>query len=103
MNEFYVIAQNTDEPVFPNSPDWPKIIGYCYEENTFLFIEGNGYGFNGAVLKESVAREARWVGLFTELDAHWFLNLIGNTKFPSKDAFINQIKTKLATVEIIKS
>lgn len=103
MNEYYVIAQKTVEPVFPNSPDWPKIIGYCYEQNTFLFIEGDGHGFNGAVLEESVAREVRWVGLFTELDACWFLNLIGNAKFPSKDAFIDQIKSKSGVVKIIKS
>jgi hypothetical protein len=68
-----------------------------------LFIEGNGHGFNGAVLEESLAREVRWDGLFTELDAHWFINLIDNTGLPSKDVFVKQIKTKLGAVEIIKS
>jgi hypothetical protein len=103
MKDFYVIGKKQCAPEIPNSPDWPKIIGYCVEDNSFLFIEGNGHGFNGIVLPEIIAREPRWDRLFTILDAHWFLAFIEkNTNF-DKALVENEIKNKTNSIEIIKS
>ncbi|WP_339523610.1 hypothetical protein [Pseudomonas sp. EL_65y_Pfl2_R96] len=103
MKDFYVIGKKDVEPEIPNSPDWPKIIGYCYENNSFIFIEGNGHGFNGIVLPELIAREPRWDRLFKILDADWFLNLIDSTPNLDKTSVENHIKSKTNTIEIIKS
>src|ERR1700712_1174501 len=103
MKHFYVIGKKEFEPEIPNSPEWPKIIGYCYEANSFLFIEGNGHGFNGIVLPEPIAREPQWDRLFTVLDAHWFLRLIDNHPNIDKASLENNIKLKTNNIEIIQS
>ncbi|WP_192553244.1 hypothetical protein [Pseudomonas sp. IzPS59] len=103
MQNFYVIGKKDFEPEIPNSPEWPKIIGYCYETNSFLFIEGNGYGFNGIVLPEAIAREPRWDRLFEILDANWFLQLIDNKPRPDKALMETNIKSKTGIIEIIQS
>ncbi|MGE1155810.1 hypothetical protein [Pseudomonas kitaguniensis] len=103
MRDFYVIAKKDAEPKISNSPDWPKIIGYCYEDKCFIFIEGNGYGFNGIVLPEHIAREAKWDRLFTELHAHWILSSIENFKFSDRISFEAHLKFKNHLIEILKS
>jgi hypothetical protein len=103
MKDFYVIEKKEFEPEIPNSPEWPKIIGYCVEDNSFLFIEGNGHGFNGIVLPEIIAREPRWDRLFTILDAHWILTSIDNNAPISRTLLERQIKSKAKEIEIIKS
>ncbi len=103
MKDYYIIGKKNIYPEAPNSSDWPKIIGYCYEENTFIFIEGNGYGFNGIVLPELAARENRWCRLFTALDAHWFLKIIGSKQFVDRESFEDFLRLKLSAVDILKS
>ncbi|POP73367.1 MULTISPECIES: hypothetical protein [Pseudomonas syringae group] len=103
MNNYYVIEKKELEPEILNSPEWPKIIGYCHENKSFIFIEGNGHGFNGTVVPETIANEPRWDRLFKILDANWFLKLITSTPRLEKTLLETHIKAKRNIVEIIKS
>lgn len=103
MNNYYVIGKEEFEPEIPSSPEWPKIIGCCHENKSFIFIEGNGHGFNGIVVSETIANESRWDRLFKILDANWFLKLITSTKSIEKTSIENHIKAKRKIIEIIKS
>ncbi|WP_050585964.1 hypothetical protein [Pseudomonas syringae] len=103
MNNYYVIGKKEFEPEIPNSPEWPKLIGYCHENKSFIFIEGNGHGFNGIVVPETIANEPRWDRLFKILDANWFLTLINSTPNIEKTSIENHIKAKCKVIEIIKS
>lgn len=103
MRDFYIVGKKNLEVEIPNSPEWPKIIGYCYERKDFIFIEGNGYGFNGIILPEINAGEPRWNDLFDILNAKWFLSLIKDKPDLDKASVEAQINLNLGFIEIIKS
>ena len=47
MKEFYVVARRDLLPGAAHSAEWPKIIGYSYNDKSFLFLEGKGHGLMG--------------------------------------------------------
>ncbi|MCD5989298.1 hypothetical protein KDX30_15415 [Pseudomonas sp. CDFA 553] len=103
MKNYYVIEKKEFEPEIPNSPEWPKIIGYCHENKSFIFVEGNGHGFNGIVVSETIANEPQWDRIFKMLDAYWFLKMINTPPELDKISLENHIKAKRNVIEIIKS
>ncbi|AZD05692.1 hypothetical protein C4K26_0258 [Pseudomonas chlororaphis] len=103
MENFYVVAKKDLAPSLPHSSDWPKIIAYSYETKSFLFIEGKGYGFNGIVLPDVTAREAKWKQLFLDLNVLWFLDFVDSTPYSSVNDFENALKTKKNSIEVISA
>lgn len=59
VRNYYVIAEKDLVPELPHSSEWPKLIGYCYADDYFLFLK---------------ARDMDWVDLLSQLTRPIMLN-----------------------------
>ena len=103
MDSFYTVAKVDLEPEYPHSTDWPKVIAYSYKKNSFLLTEGKGYGFKGVAVTELEARDPTWNHLFSELNAHWFLDRLSSSPFINEDDCVQSITSKHGSLDILKS
>lgn len=101
MRIFYVIARRDMEPNFPHSSNWPKIIGYSFEDKYFHLSQGKGHGFAANVMPEWKARRPEWTEIFTTLDSTWFLDMIANNNFSSEKAFLEKLTAHIDNVDTI--
>ena len=103
MDDFYIVAKLDLEPEYPHSSDWPKVIAYSYEKNSFLLAEGKGHGFKGVIVTELEARNPTWNHLFYELKAQWILDRLSSSPFINETDCTQSIISKHGSLEIIRS
>ncbi|WP_018925586.1 hypothetical protein [Pseudomonas umsongensis] len=87
VRNYYVIAEKDLVPEQPHSADWPKLIGYCYDDDYFLFFEGKGHGLSGTAVPACGGKKAEWLKIFAALDVEWFMSWLETLKFTSEEAF----------------
>ncbi|MET0774759.1 MAG: hypothetical protein ABWZ65_04615 [Pseudomonas mandelii] len=102
VRNYYVIAEKDLVPEFPHSSEWPKLIGYCYADDYFLFFEGKGHGLGGSAVPVHKANNAEWLKLFSALNAEWFLELLKTSRFASEEAFTLALTAKIGSLEVCK-
>ena len=102
MKEFYVVARRDLLPGAAHSAEWPKIIGYSYNDKSFLFLEGKGHGLMGGELPESVAKQLKWRDIFISLNAEWFLVLLDQKNFTNEEDFLDELSQLIGCPGIIK-
>lgn len=86
-HKYYVIA-NTDKevPPLPHSNDWPKLIGFCFENMNILLIVGRGHGLMGGNIELSKFNVLDWLDVFQDTNSNWFKDRIVNGKLMERYA-----------------
>jgi hypothetical protein len=102
IRNYYVIVEKDLVPEFPHSSEWPKLIGYCYEDDYFLFFEGKGHGMGGTAIPAYKANNAEWLKLFAALNVEWFLEWLETSRFTSEEAFTQTLTAKIGSLEVRK-
>ena len=100
VRSYYVIAEKDLVPRQPHSSDWPKLIGYCYDDAYFLFFEGKGHGLAGTAVPAREAKKSEWLAIFTALDVEWFLDFLETAQFTSEEAFVLTLSAKIGSLSI---
>ncbi|WP_198263026.1 hypothetical protein [sulfur-oxidizing endosymbiont of Gigantopelta aegis] len=97
MEKYYIIA-DVDKSGLTNLHDnkWPKLIGYSFEKDKILIMEGRGHGLQGTKLSINKFKSNDWIDVFNETDSSWFI------KFISEGLLNNDDNKKLLKNEIIK-
>lgn len=101
MKNYYVIAQQDLSSDAAHSSEWPKFIGYCYRDKSFLFLEGKGHGLMGGELSESTAKHLKWREAFTALNAEWFLEFLDKTQANDESDFACKLDNIIGTPDTI--
>ncbi|WP_095131302.1 hypothetical protein [Pseudomonas sp. Irchel s3h14] len=99
---YYVIAEKDLVPLQPHSSDWPKLIGYCYDDAYFLLFEGKGHGLGGTAIPVSEAKRPEWLAIFTALDVEWFLDFLETSRFTSEEAFVLTLSAKVGSLSVCR-
>ncbi|MGA3828081.1 hypothetical protein [Pseudomonas chlororaphis] len=102
MREFYIIAKKDMTPELQHSSEWPKLVGYSYQDNYFFLSEGKGYGLGANDMPESKAKRPEWLELFKALDIVWFFDFIDNNTFFDEDDFAKKLKKMIGDIETIR-
>lgn len=97
-----MIARKDMKPNLLHSSNWPKIIGYSFEDNYFHLSQGKGHGFAANVMPEWKARSPEWTEIFTVLDSTWFLDMIANNNFSSEKAFLEKLTAHIDNLDTIR-
>jgi hypothetical protein len=101
MRDYYVIARKDLLPGSAHSSDWPKIIGYSYQDRCFLLLEGKGHGLMGGELPEAIAKQHKWRDIFVVLDVEWFLDFLEKTPPANESVFVSEVSKKIGSLEIL--
>ncbi|MHC8365311.1 hypothetical protein ACYZT9_05370 [Pseudomonas sp. ZT5P21] len=102
VRSFYVIAEKDLVPEQPHSSDWPKLIGYCYADDYYLFFEGKGHGLGGTAIPACEAKKAVWLQIFAALDVEWFIAFKEMSRLTSEDAFVLELTAKVGPLDICR-
>lgn len=100
VRNYYVIAEKDLVPEQPHSADWPKLIGYCYDDDYFLFFEGKGHGLSGTAVPACGGKKAEWLKIFAALDVEWFMSWLETLKFTSEEAFTLALTKKTGSLGV---
>ncbi|MHC8411905.1 hypothetical protein ACYZTR_17715 [Pseudomonas sp. Hz4] len=101
VRSYYVIEEKDRVPQQPHSPDWPKLIGYCYDDAYFLFFEGKGHGLGGTAVPACEAKRPEWLAIFAALDVEWFLGFIETAGFTSEEVFVLTLSAKIGSLSVV--
>ena len=77
MKHRYYIIANIDKMLDQNhSAEWPKVIGFSFENMSLLFLEGKGHGLQGGIVPINSFNPKDWEDFFVETNSLWFLDFI---------------------------
>lgn len=99
--EYYVVAEKDLYSADPQSPDWPKLIGYSFARGRFLFLEGKGHALLGAEVDQGSPSMMKWQDLFGTLDAEWFLDFLKLNNFRDENDFLSKLTAISSPLKMI--
>jgi hypothetical protein len=99
MSEKYIviteISGNTSEELHAHSSTYPVLVAIGVDSGRILIQQGNGHGFNGAVISIARFSSKKWKEKFKAWECLWFLDFISDEVEGSLVELIDKIRERL--------